>query len=113
MPDSVWNRALRLGIIRTMLDDDTIRLCNVNGYLFPREVPGRGVCVVCPLLFTSAILVGIDAIGVGRRYCYQTTEEAAVALAAWDGLGDPPGRWIKEKPGDRRGPGAIAPAAAG
>jgi hypothetical protein len=57
-------------------------------------------------MFTTGIFVGIDEWGWQRRYCYENFDDAVAALAAWDGSGDPPGPWIKEKPSDRRGPGS-------
>lgn len=57
------------------------------------------------MMFTGALMVGIDAAGYKRRFCYRTAHEAAEAMLKWDGVGDPPGMWIKEKPSDRNGPG--------
>lgn len=31
------------------------------------------------------------------RYCYEHAHEARAALVAWDGVGHPPGPWIKCK----------------
>lgn len=36
------------------------------------------------------------------HWCYRTRREAKAALDAWDGIGDPPGDWTVQKPGDRR-----------
>ena len=52
----------------------------------------------------ASINVGIDRTGYATRYCYETRQLAEAALLAWDGTGDPPGPWIKQKPQDRHGP---------
>lgn len=58
------------------------------------------------MLFTTGLFV-IDADGSGwrTRFCYEHSIDAAMALLEWNGEGDPPGPWIKEKPSDRPGPG--------
>jgi hypothetical protein len=37
----------------------------------------------------------------------ETKAQAVSALDIWDGQGDPPGPWIKEKTSNRLGPGAT------
>ena len=61
-------------------------------------------------MFTAGIVVGIDATGWRTRYCYESREQAEAALEQWDGRGDPPGPWIKQKPEDRYGPGLAEPS---
>lgn len=78
------------------------------GYQHLREVPLQGTCGLIRMIFTTSLTVGLDEWGYERRYCYERFEDARDALVAWDGIGDPPGPWIKEKPSDRRGPGASA-----
>lgn len=75
-----------------------------------REIPNCGDCVVQRFLVTAGLLthVEVDAANIDykARYCYDSAIEAVVALEQWDGVGDPPGEWIKEKVADRFGPGA-------
>lgn len=82
-----------------------------NGYLASRSLDGgkTHTLVLAPFAFTTAILVGVDATGYQRRYCYESREEAFKAFLEYDGIGDPSGPWIKMKAnsGDRLGPGAI------
>lgn len=67
-----------------------------------------------PQFYTCALVVDLDRIGnYKRRFCYEDAMECLLALVTWDGQGDPPGPWIKEKPGDRLGPGAFSPANSG
>lgn len=79
-----------------------------------RDVPGRGDCVVQRFIFTCGLLAGVklDHVGIDytARYCYHSAREAVHALDTWDGKGDPPGDWIKEKVTERFGPGARTPA---
>lgn len=74
-------------------------------YTNVRELNGN-LCAVHPFLFTWAICVGINMEGNEHktRYCYEKQEDAEEALAEWDGRGDPPGPWIKQKPEDRSNP---------
>jgi hypothetical protein len=80
------------------------------GFRRVRDVPGRGDCAVQRFVFTAGLLVGVRLerlwIEYEARYCYETAHEAVQALDAWDGQGDPPGDWIKEKISERLGPGA-------
>lgn len=71
-----------------------------------RFIEQRCWCGVAPQLFTTGLFYGIDDLGHAGRFCYADAAEALFALTQWDGCGDPPGPWIKEKPGDRLGPGA-------
>ena len=79
-----------------------------NGYTKIKVMEDGTVCALQKQLFTVAIVVGIDRVGYERRYCYEREAVAREALVQWDGAGDPPGPWIKEKPSDRLGPGVIA-----
>lgn len=55
------------------------------------------VCGVKQFNFTTAVVVGLDAIGYQRRYCYEHRVDAQAALAKWDGEEHPSGPWIKCK----------------
>jgi hypothetical protein len=70
-----------------------------QGYRELREVPGRGVCGVMPMLFTVGLFHGITEHGYAARYCYplESALEMIVALHSWDGTGHPSGNWIKHK----------------
>lgn len=79
---------------------------SLEGYRDCRRLPNGEVIGVMPQLFTFGLFVGLDEYGYKRRFCYESASDANYALAQWDGSGDPPGPWIKEKPSDRLGPGA-------
>ena len=74
-----------------------------------KTLPDGTRCGLHRMLFTTGLLVGISDDGMiyERRYCYPDWGAASVALTLWEGVGDPPGPWIKEKPSDRLGPGAL------
>lgn len=84
-----------------------IEWLNANGYSHIKVMHDDTVCALQKNLYTTGIVVGLDRVGWSRRYCYEHFSEAREALVQWDGKGDPPGPWIKEKPSDRLGPGAI------
>lgn len=68
-----------------------------EGYTYICEKEGLGVCGVFRFLFTVGLVTGIDSMGYKGRYCYASRIEAAYAITQWDGVGDPPGNWIKYK----------------
>jgi len=77
------------------------------GYANARTLPTGEVAGVQRMLFTFGLFVGLDDFGYARRYCYERRSDALDALLVWDGVGDPPGPWIKVYPGERLGPGAT------
>lgn len=85
-----------------------IEFLNENGYTHIKAMQDGTVCALQKQLFTTGIIVGINRHGWSRRYCYEREYDAREALIQWDGVGDPPGPWVKEKPSDRLGPGATA-----
>lgn len=68
-----------------------------NGYVFPREVEGRGVCALQRFIFTTGLCYGLNEESYEGRYCFESGMDAKEALGKWDGVGDPPGNWIKHK----------------
>jgi len=81
--------------------------------LFARMIDGK-LCCIQPMIYTMAFLVGVTfeehSYDYDARYCYADLDGAFHALSAWDGNGDPPGPWIKEKISARLGPGASTDA---
>lgn len=67
------------------------------GYAFVRLLPTGEVAGLQRMIFTVALMVGLDPVGYRTRFCYQRAAEAIEAISVWDGLGDPPGYWITEK----------------
>lgn len=76
------------------------------GYLEPRQLPTGEWAALAPMLFTTDIFIIVDEYSWRTRWSYAYMSDAARALRDWDGTGDPPGPWIKEKPSERWGPGA-------
>lgn len=72
---------------------------------------GGRFCVVMKFLYTHALLVDYSSdqwsYYYSARYCYASAHDAFAALREWNGVGDPPHAWIKEKVSDRLGPGAL------
>lgn len=81
------------------------RLLAVNGYWSARMLPDGQVAALLKFNFTVGLVVGIDECAYKTRFCYPDAESASAALESWDGVGDPPGPWIKQKGGvDRCNP---------
>ena len=83
-----------------------VALLKRGGYKHILVMPDGTLCGLMPQLFTVGLFVGLTDTGYARRYCYEHHQDALDALMTWNGQGDPPGLWIKEKPSDRLGPGA-------
>lgn len=77
------------------------------GYSHARQLPSGEWIALQAQLFTTGLFVGLTDYGYRTRYCYEQASDAVAACQQWDGLGDPPGPWIKEKPSGRLGPGAV------
>lgn len=73
------------------------KICRDNVYMFPRYIPEVGWCALYRFGFNWSMLTDITHHGIGLRYCYETRNQALVDLQTWDGVGDPPGDWIKAK----------------
>jgi len=73
-----------------------------------REIPNQGLCLVQHFAFTAGLLTNVTFDGLSydyhARYCYPSRIEAFRMLHAWDGVGDPPGDWVKEKISERTNP---------
>jgi hypothetical protein len=66
------------------------------GYTDLKTIRGK-TCGLHRFLFTTGLMVGLDATGYERRYCFERHEDALAALSEWDGTGHPSGPWIKMK----------------
>lgn len=97
-----------------MTEEDMIALTQ-DGYLLNRELPDGRILSLYRMMFTIALCVmrpgyahAFPDNGRITRYCYahEHIAEAIDAVADWDGSGDPPGPWIKQKEGgiDRLNP---------
>lgn len=57
---------------------------------------------ILKMIYTVGLFVGINEWCWRTRFCYPDWISATKALEEWDGIGDPPGPWIKEKGGVER-----------
>lgn len=80
-----------------------------EGYANIRRLPNGELIGTQRMMFTTGLFVGLTASGYRTRFCYEHEGEAVAACRAWDGRGDPPGPWIKEKPADRLNPNWSGP----
>jgi hypothetical protein len=78
-----------------------------DGYRELRLLPTGEVAGLLPHIYTTGLFVGLTEHCWARRYCYEYYHNASDALKQWDGQGDPPGNWVKEKPSERLGPGLL------
>jgi len=68
-----------------------------EGYFDVREIPGHGYCGLHRMMFTVGLFVMMDRGGYDGRYCYPDLRSAIDGIREWDGVGHPPGPWIKYK----------------
>jgi hypothetical protein len=87
-----------------MTEEEIIEL----GHTAARLLPSGEWAGTRNFFYTTGLIVGIDEAGYRTRFCYPTLTTALAALAAWDGSGDPPGPWLKEKgQNERRNPATF------
>jgi hypothetical protein len=67
-----------------------------QGYQCLKILNGK-ICGLNGYLFTTGIVVGLTELGLERRYCFARVEDAIASFDKWDGVGHPPGNWIKMK----------------
>lgn len=77
--------------------DKMQRVARLNGYKLMVFLPSGEWAAVRSFIYTFALLVGLDETGYRTRFCYERELDAMRAAIAWNGQGDPPGPWIKEK----------------
>lgn len=73
------------------------------GYQGVRQLPDGRWIGVMEFIYTVGLCVGLAEDGYMYRYCYGSGSAALAATAEWDGVGDPPGPWIKLKGDHVRG----------
>lgn len=73
-------------------------------YAATRTLPDGRVCGVHRLLYHWTLHVDVHEFGYEDRYCYPTMAGAVLAMADWDGAGDPVGWNRHPKSGRRRDP---------
>lgn len=95
-----------------LLNDPIVQAAmKIEGYHYVRKLPSGEWAGLMRFLFTTGLVVGLDLEGYRTRFCYTYHEDALQALLEWDGHGDPPGPWIKEKGrgGERENPRSAKP----
>jgi hypothetical protein len=90
-----------------------------RGYYRARQLPNGEWLALTRQMFTTGLCVVKEphpgdtvSNGMRTRFCFEHAHDAEAALVAWDGRGDPPGNWIKQKPEDRFNPRWLAEARA-
>lgn len=81
----------------TEQEEILITFLEEQGYENLCIVPDRGVCGTRPMIFTTGLFYNMNEQTYEGRYCFQRSMDAEYALVNWDGVGDPPGNWIKHK----------------
>jgi hypothetical protein len=86
--------------------------CKEGSFLACRVLDDGWVIHLVPMMFNVRIVIEHPRDNATGCYtdgwCYDRARvnEALVAMALWDGRGDPPGPWKKHVTSGRRGPGA-------
>jgi hypothetical protein len=78
-----------------------------DGYTDFTVQPNGQIVVINRLLYTHAILAGLDAHGYKDRWCYDSYEIAKNALSEWNGEGEPK-HWHRHPGTGRRRPDGDA-----
>jgi hypothetical protein len=97
---------MQVRCIGSGIDQESAEWLANQGYVMLRLMPDGELAGVSKYMFTHGLDMGVEPDFWRTRWCYNTRFEAEKALEIWDGTGDPPGLWIKQKPEERRGPGS-------
>ena len=82
----------------------TVVEAEAQGYYCCKQLPTGEIAGLHDMLFTVGLMVGIRQHEYRTRFCYPDRASARLAIMSWNGDGDPPGPWIKEKPVGRQNP---------
>lgn len=84
-----------LGFLQWLIDE-----CR---YRDPRPIGNSRYACIRPMVYTHAIITGRigDRAEIDRHWCYHSYPAAKLALAAWDGTGEPAG-WHRDPTTGRR-----------
>jgi hypothetical protein len=88
--------------LQVFAHDHNIRLDDLLCYYDIQEKGEAEIVGIAPLVFTHAIVSGIDQCGYNDRWCYHSYAAAKAALDAWDGTGEPSGWHRNPRTGRRR-----------
>jgi hypothetical protein len=82
--------------------------CESMGYMAVKQMKNGKWIGLSMMNFTVGLCIDLREFEYSHRYCYQHLVHAMVALAEYEGEGDPIGPWIKRKGlgGEKLGPGA-------
>lgn len=67
------------------------------GYESVRLLASGEYAGLMSFLYTTGLCVGLEQAGYRTRFCFPDQASAIQALNHWDGHGDPPGPWLKQK----------------
>lgn len=94
--DTVQDLQRATRILAERVGADLCEFLQAQGYRQLRRIGGV-LCGLRGFNFTVGLVVGLSFESYERRYCYEHLDDARAALAQWDGIGHPPGPWIKCK----------------
>jgi hypothetical protein len=85
-------------------NDEFIEYLKSLHYSGIREINGS-ICCLAPFMFTVGLITKVNHTGYFARFCFENPLDAMKAIQLWDGRGDPPGPWLKQKtPVERHNP---------
>ncbi len=79
------------------IDSDLTDFLESQGYVAMRLMPDGSIAGINKFLFTYGLCTKLDFCGYEDRWCFDDKDDAIGSLLAWNGLGDPPGNWKKQK----------------
>jgi hypothetical protein len=77
-------------------EQQLLQTLSKSGYTHVRRL-GNTYVGLLKFSYTVGLVIGLDAIGYERRYCYEHADDAIRALDQWNGAEHPGGPWIKCK----------------
>mgnify|MGYP007026932865 CR=1 FL=1 len=79
--------------------DSFVRFLEANGYHDIRTLEDGSVAALHPLMFTTALHMGLDANGFEYRFCFEDPMRARSELAKLTCVDDMPTGWIARRYG--------------
>lgn len=77
--------------------EEFVKDMETNGYTHVKLMASGEIAALLPMIGSMGLFMGLDEVGYRCWYSYPNDADATAAIDKWDGRGDPPGPWIKQK----------------
>ncbi len=103
-PDAAQSTAAQLAEIMATFeaiagprDPDELGQWLRDQYPAVRKLPDDSYACLCPLMFTTSVILGCDRWGWGKRFCFESGARALEVFEALESEDDEPTGWIARR----------------